>query len=206
MANVLPVKSYPDLFQERSFTINQGLDDTAAATVLGGGGASRTLYNLFTATKDTVIDSITIRADAVESSAAKNIAFFKADSGTVLSSGAQVTSRVAVTSHATVAPGKSVAAANTNKTLVPTDTVGAITDGSQVPLFPRPSGISDAAWNARLECILSTTDVSGTITRNRNLVKAGQTFGFVTFDGASATPLTALDGLTITVRSRETRA
>ncbi len=191
MASTLPSKYYPDLFQKRSWTLNQGLDETAAATVLGGGSSTRSLFPLFTATRDTFVDEIVIRADAIETSANKTIAFFKADSGTVLSSGTQVTSHVAITSNATVAPGKTVAAAFTNKTLIVLDTTGAITTGAQVPAS---------------ECILGTTNISGTITRNRNLIKAGQTFGFVTFNNGSATALALLDALTVNVTTREARA
>lgn len=190
MASTVPSTQYPDLFRKVSATFFQGLDETAAATALGGGSSTRVLFPLFIANRDVFIDEIQLRADAVETTANKTIAFFKADSGTVLSSGTQVTSHIAVTSDAAVAPGKSVAAAATNKTLIVLDTTGAITTGAQVPAS---------------ECILGSTVISGTTTRNRNLVKKGQTFGFATYNNGTPTALKLLDALNVVVTCREAR-
>lgn len=193
MANYVPVSMYPNRFPDKNYTFRQGVDLTASDQILGGGDANNPEYPLFTATRDMVIDQIILRATTVESAASKTIAFFKAPSGTALASGTQVTTYTAVTSNATVAPGKAVAAANTNKTLVAKDYTGAFATGSQTPAN---------------EGIMSSTNVSGTVVRNRNVIKAGETFGFVTFDGStpSSLALQSLENFVVTITGREARS
>jgi len=193
MANYVPVSMYPNRFPDKNYTFRQGVDSSATESLLGGGNALNPEYPLFTATRDMVIDQIVLRATTVETAASKTIAFFKAPSGTALSSGTQVTTYTSVSSSATVAPGKAVAANNTNKTLVAKNYTGAFATGAQTPAN---------------EGIMSTTNVSGTVVRNRNVVKAGETFGFITFDGStpSSLALATIENFCVTVTGREARS